>query len=79
MAHICNHCEDFEKPVTSDNGISLKYPVNGAASELQIDLYLHHECAAAWSRDFNIPLPSHAVPARLRDAEPKVIADAAHS
>jgi hypothetical protein len=58
VAHTCNHCEDFENPVTPENGISLAYPVD--ASGLQIDLYLHHECAEAWSRDFDIPLSSHA-------------------
>jgi hypothetical protein len=58
VAHICNHCEDFENPVTADNGITVAYPVE--ASGLQIDLYLHHECADACSRNFNMPLSSHA-------------------
>jgi hypothetical protein len=74
VAHICNHCEDFEKPVTLENGISLKYPIYGSASELQIDLYLHHRCAEAWSRDFDIPLPSLAVPAQVHSHEPSAIA-----
>ena len=56
MARICNHCEDFDDPVTPETGISIAYPVD----HLQIDLHLHHECAEAWSRDFDIPLSSYA-------------------
>jgi len=61
MAHICNHCEDFENPVTSENGTSLKYPVETQPGGLEVDLYLHEGCAEAWSRDFNIPVPPRAV------------------
>jgi len=65
VAHICNHCEDFNNPVTPNNGISFKYPVNTVAGELQMNLYLHGECAEAWSRDFDFPSPFHPIPARL--------------
>jgi hypothetical protein len=61
VARICNHCEDFENPVTAENGISVSYPIGGPeGAAADIDLYLHHECADAWSRDFNISLSSHA-------------------
>ena len=53
MTYTCNHCEEGYEPVTPENGISLKYPVG----ELEIDLYLHHVCAAAWSSHFGIPIP----------------------
>jgi hypothetical protein len=56
VVYTCNHCEEGYEPVTPENGISLKYPVDG----LEIDLYLHHACAEAWSREFGVPLPSHA-------------------
>jgi hypothetical protein len=49
----CSHCEDFENPVTSENGISVKYPVY----DVEIELYLHHDCAEAWSLEFGIPIP----------------------
>jgi hypothetical protein len=60
VAHTCNHCEDFKDPVTAENGISLSYPISGHEGGLHIDLYLHHECADSWSRDFDISLLSHA-------------------
>jgi hypothetical protein len=54
VTHICNHCEEGDKPpVTPENGISLKYPVEG----MELDLYLHHACAAAWPSQFVIPIP----------------------
>ena len=54
VTRFCNHCENFENPVTSASGISVPCPVGVGA---YIDVHLHHECAEAWSRDFNIPLP----------------------
>jgi hypothetical protein len=57
VTHFCNHCENFESPVTSTNGISIAYPVD---AELQIDVHLHNECAEAWSKDFDIPLALEA-------------------
>jgi hypothetical protein len=57
VTYFCNHCENFENPVTSTNGISLPSPV---AAGVQIDVHLHHECAEAWSKDFNIPLALEA-------------------
>jgi hypothetical protein len=54
VTHVCNHCENFENPVTPTSGISIPFPVN---AELQIEVHLHHECAEAWSKDFNMPLP----------------------
>jgi hypothetical protein len=54
VARFCNHCENFENPVSPTAGISIPFPVN---DELQIEVYLHRECAEAWSKDFNIPLP----------------------
>jgi hypothetical protein len=54
VTHFCNHCENFEDPVSLTTGISI--PVRVSA-ELQIEVHLHHECAEAWSKDFNIPLP----------------------
>jgi hypothetical protein len=59
VAQICNHCEDFKNPVTSENGITIGYLVDEAAG-LEVDLYLHHDCAAAWSNDFSIPISSQA-------------------
>jgi CheY-like chemotaxis protein len=53
VTHPCSHCEDFKNPVTPENGISVKYPVDG----VEIDLYLHQECAEAWSKQFGISLP----------------------
>jgi hypothetical protein len=61
MAHICNHCEDFNKPVTPENGISLKYPVENQPDGLELDLYLHDACAEAWSLAFDIPVPARSV------------------
>jgi hypothetical protein len=55
VSQPCSHCEDFKNLVTPENGISIKYPVY----DVEIDLYLHHECARSWSRDFGVPLPSH--------------------
>jgi hypothetical protein len=55
VTHFCNHCENFENPVTPTSGIAIAFPVN---AELQIEVHLHHECAEAWSKDFNIPLPT---------------------
>lgn len=63
MTHFCNHCEDFENPVTPTSGISVLFPVN---ADLQIEVHLHNECAEAWSKDFNIPL-SKEVRARGAD------------
>ena len=57
MAQICNHCEDFDRPVTPEGGISIAYPIN---SELHVNFYLHHECADAWSQDFGVALSSYA-------------------
>jgi hypothetical protein len=54
VTHFCNHCENFENPVTPASGISVPCPVGVGA---HIDVHLHHECAEAWSKDFNIPLP----------------------
>jgi hypothetical protein len=59
VAQICNHCEDFKNPVTSENGIAIGYLVDKATG-LEIDLYLHHDCAEPWSQDFGIPVSSHA-------------------
>lgn len=42
VTHFCNHCENFENPVTPASGISVPFLVN---AELQIDVYLHRECA----------------------------------
>lgn len=61
MTHICNHGEEGSKPVTPENGISLKYPVEG----MELELYLHHACAAAWSSQFAIPLTADTTLLRL--------------
>ena len=59
MAQICNHCEEFKNPVTSENGITVGYLVDEAAG-LEVDLYLHRDCAAAWSVEFGISISSPA-------------------
>jgi hypothetical protein len=56
VAHICNHCEDFENPVTAENGRSLNYPAHPREGDVQIELYLHHRCADSWSKDFGVQL-----------------------
>jgi hypothetical protein len=56
VAHICNHCEDFENTVTAENGRSLNYPMTSPEGELQVELYLHHHCADSWARDFGVEL-----------------------
>ena len=55
MTHFCNHCENFDDPVSLISGISIPFPVT---DEIQIQVHLHRECAAAWSKDFNVPLPT---------------------
>jgi hypothetical protein len=57
VTHFCNHRENLENPVTPPSGIPVPYPVGVGA---HIDVHLHHECAEAWSKDFNIPLPTEA-------------------
>ena len=57
VAHICNHCEDFDRPVTPEGGISIAFPID---AKLRVDLYLHHECADAWAQDFDVSLSSYA-------------------
>jgi hypothetical protein len=57
VAHICNHCEDFTNPVTPESGTSVAYPID---AELHVNVYLHHECAEAWSQDFGLPLSLYA-------------------
>ena len=54
MTRFCNHCENFEYPVSPTTGISIAFPVT---DEIQIQVHLHRECAEAWSKDFNVPLP----------------------
>jgi hypothetical protein len=61
VTHFCNHCEDFERPVSLASGISIPFPVS---AELQIEVYLHRECAEAWSKDFNIPLSTEGTVAK---------------
>jgi uncharacterized HAD superfamily protein len=53
-AKVCGHCEDQLNLVRPDNGLSVIYNVT---ETLEIDIFLHHSCAAAWSRQFNIPVP----------------------
>jgi hypothetical protein len=40
VTHPCSHCEDFENPVTPENGISVKYPVDGVEIALYLQLAL---------------------------------------
>ena len=61
MARFCNHCENFENPVTPTTGISIPYR---ATEGVQIEVHLHHECAEAWSKDFNIPLSTEGTAAK---------------
>jgi hypothetical protein len=56
VTHFCNHCEDFENPVTPTSGISVPYPLIAGVC---IEVHLHHECAVDWSKDFNIPKYSY--------------------
>ena len=58
MNVVCGHCENHENPVTLDNGLSVSYE---AAKNVHIEIYLHHQCAGAWSQLFNIPLPNGPV------------------
>jgi hypothetical protein len=56
VAQICNHCEDFDNPVTAENGGSLSYPLESREGGLQVELYLHHRCADCWAKDFGVQL-----------------------
>ena len=56
VAHqICSHCDNFDNPVSAESGISVVFRVD----RVQLDLYLHYECAEAWARDFNTFLPAY--------------------
>ena len=41
--------------------VDIAFPVS---AELQIEVYLHRECAEAWSKDFNIPLSTEGTVAK---------------
>src|SRR5271156_61708 len=53
-AKICGHCEDQNNLVTPQNGVSVNYEI---AEGVQIEIFLHHACAEAWSQHFHIPIP----------------------
>ena len=55
---VCGHCENHDNPVTLDNGLSVSYEV---AKNVHVEIYLHHQCAGAWSQLFHIPLPNGPV------------------
>jgi CheY-like chemotaxis protein len=57
---VCGHCENYHSPVTAENGLSLCYNVE---SDVKIKIFLHHDCAEAWSQSFNIPNPGSGVDA----------------
>ena len=59
---VCAHCESQDDPVTRENGLSLSYE---AAKNVQVEIHLHHQCAARWSQLFNVPLPN--VPGAIPD------------
>jgi CheY-like chemotaxis protein len=58
--YVCGHCEDYDSPVTAENGLSLFYKVE---SDIKIEIFLHRECAGEWSQSFNIPIPDSGVDA----------------
>jgi hypothetical protein len=62
-AKVCGHCEDQLNLVTPENGLSVIYNVT---ENLEIAIFLHHSCAAAWSRQFNIPVSLTDPPYELR-------------
>ncbi len=47
--HLCAHCEDPANPVTIENGVRVLYP---AGESLNIEVFLHRDCAEAWKRAF---------------------------
>lgn len=51
---ICGHCEDKDKPVTPETGLTVDYV---AQPPILISIHLHHECAPAWCSQFGVPLP----------------------
>jgi hypothetical protein len=52
--HMCAWCLDVKAPVERQNGHSVKL---GEAREVQIELYLHCQCAHSWSQEFGTALP----------------------
>ena len=58
--YVCGHCENYHRPVTAENGLSLFYKVK---SDVKIEIFLHHECAGEWSQSFHIPIPGSGVKA----------------
>jgi CheY-like chemotaxis protein len=56
--YVCGHCENYHRPVTAENGLSLFYKVE---SDVKIEIFLHRECAGQWSQSFNIPIPGFGV------------------
>ena len=58
MLHFCGHCDNHDDPVTAENGLRLS---GNAASGVQSEIHLHHQCASEWSERFNASSPSGAV------------------
>ena len=53
--HTCGHCENQNNPITPQNGFSVKYR---ATEELDMEVFVHNECADACCRDFGVQLPA---------------------
>lgn len=51
---ICGHCEDKERPVTRETGITVDYV---AQPPVLIKISLHHDCAPAWCYQFGVSQP----------------------
>ena len=50
----CGHCEDKERPVTPETGITIDYV---AQPPILIKISLHHACAPTWCSQFGFPEP----------------------
>jgi hypothetical protein len=55
LTHNCAHCEASDNPVTTQNGGSIVYRVS---EELDVEVFVHHDCANSWSQEFSLKLPS---------------------
>ena len=51
---VCAHCEDEDKAVTPETGLTMDYV---AQPPVLIKIHLHHECAPAWCSQFGVPEP----------------------
>ncbi len=63
----CGHCEDKDRPVTPETGITVDYV---AQLPILIKISLHRACAPVWCSQFGFPEP--AKPFDLREVRGRI-------